>query len=187
MFTSNLFLTLWFPTRGAIISCTIGKRRSTAAKSSSHPGIDVYFYRCAWAVGNFCLDWVEQTLKPAIEGRFLFCENLSGQITEEFAQKVAEIGGICWHDLTNTTDIWQPVDARHAEQLKVNIKFEQFKWLNSDENAEDRHGVNQSLTASEKSILLTEWIGKTYKNLLNNKYDGFRCSVVGHLKKTVAF
>ena len=123
---------------------------------------------------KFCIELVERTLKPAVDGSFvLFCDNLSGQIADDFKRKVSEIGGVCWYGVPNATDIWQPVDAGYAEQLKVQIKHEHFKWLDSEENAEKWYNVDNTFSASERRILLTRWIGNAY-NLIDTRFYDFR-------------
>ena len=67
---------------------------------------------------------------------------MSGQTTDEFKQKVAEIEGLCWYGVPNATDIWQPVDAGYAQKLKVLIRSEHYRWLDCDENAEKLYGVD---------------------------------------------
>ena len=104
----------------------------------------------------------------------MFCDNLSGQIVDDFKRKVSEIGGVCWYGVPNATDIWQPVDAGYAEQLKVQIKHEHFKWLDSEENAEKWYNVHNTFSASERRILLTHWIGNAYNNLIDTRFDDFR-------------
>ena len=50
--------------RIAIIFRGQGKRITEAEKDSWHKDVDVYFQKCAWADTNFCVEWVERTLKP---------------------------------------------------------------------------------------------------------------------------
>lgn len=62
-----------------------GKRISEVEKSSWHPEVDVFFQKNAWADTEFCVKWVEQTLQPIVENRFvLFLDNLTGQISDDF-------------------------------------------------------------------------------------------------------
>ena len=104
----------------------------------------------------------------------MFCDNISGQIADDFKRKVSEIGGVCWYGVPNATDIWQPVDAGYAEHLKVQIKHEHFKWFDSEENAEKWYNIDNTFSASERRILLTHWIANAYNNLIDTRFDDFR-------------
>ena len=66
----------------------------------------------------------------------LFCDNLTGQVSSEFKEVVAKLGGVVWYGLPGATDLWQPVDAGYAQILKVLIGQAQRKWLDDEENAE---------------------------------------------------
>ena len=118
-----------------------------------------------------CVKWVVKTLKPVVDSRFvLFLDNLSGQVAEEFKQAIANTGGVCWY----ATDNWQPVDAGYAELLKVKVRQERCKWLDSDENSIKWYRVDNKFTASDRRILITHWIGDAYQSLLDKKSDSFR-------------
>ena len=66
--------------RVGIIFRGLGKRISAVEKSSWHQQVDVFFQQNAWADTEFCVKWVEKTLKPVVDSRFvLFLDNLSGQ------------------------------------------------------------------------------------------------------------
>lgn len=151
-----------------------GKRLSAVEKASWHADVDVYFQQNAWADTDFCVQWVNKTLKPVVQGRFvLFVDNLTGQVADKFKEAVADAGGVCWYGLPGATDIWQPVDAGYAELLKVKVRQEHYKWLDSEENVDKWYGVD-NFTASERRILITHWVGEAYKTLLDSKYETFR-------------
>ena len=135
----------------AIIFRGSGKRISEVEKASWHPQIYVFFQKCTWADTNFCCDLVERNLKPSVDERFvLFCDNIGGQISDEFKKSVSDIGGIYWFGVKGATDIWQPVDAGYAERFKSMAKQAQYDWLDSDDNAEKWYGTDTSFTASER-------------------------------------
>ena len=63
--------------RVCIIFRGLGKRISDVEKSSWHPQVDIFFQQNAWADTEFCVKWVEKTLKPVVDSRFvLFLDNL---------------------------------------------------------------------------------------------------------------
>ena len=104
---------------------------------------------------------------------FIFVNNLKAQVADEIKQAVANTGGVCWYGLPCATDIWQPVDAGYAELLKVKVRQEHYKWLDSEENADQWNGID-NFTASDRQILLMHWVDEGYKTLLDSKYDKFR-------------
>ena len=131
--------------------------------------MDVYFQKNAWADTGFCVKWAKSTLKPSVEGRFvLFLDNLEGQIAEEFKKEVANAGGVCWYGLPGATDIWQPVDAGYAELVKVKVRQAHYKW----------HGEDNQCTASERRILITDWVGQANNALVDERYDRFRREIL---------
>ena len=56
-----------------------------------------------------------------------------------------------------------PVDAGYAELLKVKVRQAHYQWLDLDENADKWYGEENRFTASESHILITQWVGETYK------------------------
>ena len=149
----------------------MGKRISEAEKLSWHPDVDVFFQLNAWADTKFCLGWVEKTLKSVVKEHFvLFLDNLNSQTSDEFKEAVANLDGVCWYGVCwygvpGVTDIWQPVDAGYAELLKVKIRQEHYNWLDSDENTDKWYGLDQKISASDRRILITHWVGEAYKSL----------------------
>ena len=67
----------------------------------------------------------------------------------------------------------QPVDAGYGQLLKVKIKQEFFRWIEDDKNCENWYG-EAMLTASEKRVLITRWVGDAYREFLSSKHDGLR-------------
>ena len=113
-------------------------------------------------------------MKPVVQGRFvIFVDKLKAQVADEFKQAVVNAGGVCLYGLPSATDIWQPVDAGYAELLKVKVKQEHYKWLDSEENADKWYGID-NFKAPDRRILLMHRVGETYKTLLHSKYDKFR-------------
>ena len=67
-----------------------------------------------------------------------------------------------------------PVDAGYAELLKVEVRQAHYQWLDLDENADKWYREENRFTASERQILITQWVGEAYKALLEAKYAKFR-------------
>ena len=124
----------------------------------------------------FCVEWAKKPLKSAIEEEdhfVLFCNNLQGQISDGFKDAVGALDGLVWYGVANATDIWQPIDAGYAQLLKMSIKQEFFKWLDDDDSVDRWYGESIS-PASEKRILITNWVGKAYRMICSSKYDTLR-------------
>ena len=114
-------------------------------------------------------------IKSSTNAEFvLFCDNLEGQIADDFRETVRALNGIPWYGVKNDTDIWQPVDGGYAATLKALVKQEFFKWLDDVENCEKWYGVDSKITATEKRILISHWCGNAYRKLTSSKYDDFR-------------
>lgn len=127
-----------------------------------------------------CVEWVEKTLSAAVkeDDRFvLFCDNLTGQVADQFKEAVSKLGGVVWYGLPGATDFWQPVDAGYAQLLKTLIGQAQRRWLDDDDNAEKWYGHDKSFTTKERRILLTHWAGEAYKKLISREYDNLRLRV----------
>ena len=152
-----------------------GKRITEDERQAWHDNVDVYFQENAWADTVFSVDWVNKTFKDVAEkeSRFvLFCDNLSAQTSDEFKDAVSKLGGIVWYGLTNATDLWQPVDGGFAELLKTLVNQQQSSWLDSDENADKWY--NGKISAKERRILITHWVGAAYEKISSAEYHDFR-------------
>ena len=90
--------------RPAIIfrSDSEGKCINKQEKTKYHPGVDIYWQKSAWADTRVSLEWIEKTLKPAVQNEqnsefLLLCDNLTCQTTEEFKKAVRDINGLVWY------------------------------------------------------------------------------------------
>jgi len=167
------------PRLGIIFRGT-GKRISEDEKAAYHPDVDVYYQENAWADTKMCVEWVEKTLSAAVkeDDHFvLFCDNLTGQVADQFKEAVSKLGGVVWYGLPSATDLWQPVDAGFAQLLKTLIGQAKRRWLDDDDNAEKWHGHDKSFTTKERRILPTHWAGEAYKKLISREYDNLRLRV----------
>ena len=126
----------------------------------------------------FSLEWAERTLKPFVNkdtGKFiLFLDNLSAHVHSDFRDAVKALHSLAWFCEPGATDIWQAVDGGYASTLKALIRNEFFNWLDDDENMKKWYGEDSHITASEKGILVTHWVGNAYRKLTSSKYDSFR-------------
>ena len=108
-----------------------------------------------------------------LEHFVLFCDNLSIQTHEDFKAKISSMGDVVWFGVPNGTDLWQPVDAGFGQLLKTLINHKFTEWLEGDQNADRWYG-HTSFTARERRILISNWAGNAYNDLIGEKYEGFR-------------
>ena len=154
-------------------------RITAKEKAAYHPDVDVYWQPKAWADGGFYNQYIERTLKPAfahLGGEvLLFCDNLACQTTPEFRQKVRSIANArVWNYPANVTDLLQPIDAGLGRCLKLETGVELADWLDHDDNLEKYE--NNQLTASDRRVLMTRWVGAAHARLLpqwQNRHSAF--------------
>ena len=103
----------------------------------------------------------------------MFCDRLAGQNNAVFRESIAKLNEIVWYDLTNATDLWQPVDAGYDEKLKTMVKHSFFDWLDDDNNSDRWYGVKK-FTVSKRCILLSHLIGNACRKFVESKCDSFR-------------
>ena len=163
--------------RIAIIFRGTGKRVRQDEQNAWHPDVDVLWQENAWADTACSVEWVNKTLKSAAkttEKFVLFVDNLTAQQTEEFKDAVAGQNGIVWYGLRNATDLWQVVDAGIAQTLKVLVGHNYQQWLDEGENADLWFGLHKGLSAMQRRILITHWVGNAWKRLCGPEYTNLR-------------
>ena len=109
---------------------------------------------------------------PAAQN-LLLMDNLHGQTTEvvpTYLHKVCNM--LLWHLPAGCTDEVQPIDAGYGRRLKVNTGQALDEWF--------RHGDNllklecNALTASERLVLITNWVGEATDRIDKLPYDQAR-------------
>ena len=123
----------------------------------------------------FSLEWVETTLKPFVNkdtgNLILFLDDLSAHVDSNFCDVVKAFRSLVWFGEPGSTDIWQPVDGRYASILKALIRNEFFDWPDNNENMKKWYREDLHITANERRILVTHWVGNAYRKLTSSKYD----------------
>ena len=140
--------------------------------------VDIYFQQNAWADTEFSVKWATDTLHKAVSNLdefVLFCDNLAAQISEPFKEKIRELNGIVWYGLANATNVWQPVDCGYGQLYKAQISIAQEEWLEDDDNVELWLGNgDKKLTASDRRVLISHWLGEAHRKIVNTVYDRVR-------------
>ncbi|CAN0033077.1 unnamed protein product, partial [Pylaiella littoralis] len=159
--------------RPCVIFRRTGKRITAVEKAAWHPEVDVEWQACAWADSSFCNSWAKNTYRKAVcgtsltppkEESILFADNLHGQTTEEFRRILKQdCNTLLWLVPPRCTDEVQPVDAGYGRLFEVYVRKELDVFLPEGDNVE--RWESNKLTASDRRILLTQWIGRAAKKL----------------------
>ena len=166
--------------KAEIIFRGTGKQIKAHEKAAYHKDVAIFWQKNAWADTDVCVEWVKTTLKEGVEAAkdgdhefVLLCDNLEGQTSDAFKNAVRGINGVVYYGPTGATDIWQPIDSGYGALMKRLISQQQDAWLECDENMEKWIG-NQKLTASDRRVLITHWVGEANKVLQGDDYASFR-------------
>lgn len=167
-----------FGPSGEAMRCAIifrGKGRvSKVERAAYDERVDVFFQPNAWADDNFCLEWAKRCFRPSVMaasgGRVpeaqtvLLADNLHGQTTEQFREYLyKECNTLLWLYASQCTDELQPVDAGYGRRIQVGVGVKLDLWLEHGENLQKWE--NGSLTASERRVLLTHWVGAVVEEI----------------------
>ena len=74
-----------------------------------------------------------------------------------------------WCGLKNATYLWQVVNAGIAQTLKILSGHNYQKWLDEGDNVDIWFGHQKGLTAMERRILITQWVGNAWQELCSSK------------------
>ena len=133
----------------------------------------VMFQAKAWADRKFITDWCTQHFIPFVTSQLplhsekvFFCDNLDAQVQPVFLAILRSINCFRWLLPVKSTSETQPVDAGLGRLLKYLISVEFEEWLEIDENLD--LWETGKLTASEKRILVTRFVGSAWEKLFSN-------------------
>lgn len=100
-------------------------------------------------------------------------DNLHAQTTPAFKDYLAKhCNTLAWYFPANTTDELQPVDAGAGRMLKVEVGNQQDAWLEQSDNIE--RWESNKLTASDRRVLTTQWVGAAMQKLDEREEYRFR-------------
>ena len=166
--------------KAEIIFRGTGKQIKASEKAAYHKDVAIFWQKNAWADTDVSVEWVKTTLKEGAEAAqdgdtefVLLCDNLEAQTSDSFQDAVRNINGVVWYGPTGATDIWQPIDSGYGALMKRLIGQQQDAWLECDDNMEKWIG-NQKLTASDRRVLISHWVGEANKKLQGDEYAAFR-------------
>ncbi|CAB1103214.1 unnamed protein product [Ectocarpus sp. CCAP 1310/34] len=157
-----------------------GKRISLVQKAAYHKDVDVFFQENAWADQKFCMEWAKRSYREGLmHGRgelskarsILIMDSLYAQTTDEFKEYLAkECNTLAWYGPSEWTDEVQPVDAGAGRFFKVEAGRQVDMWFEQSDNLE--RWETAALTASDRRVLITQWIGAAMARL--NSQQAFR-------------
>ncbi|CAB1106446.1 unnamed protein product [Ectocarpus sp. CCAP 1310/34] len=160
-----------------------GKRISPVEKAAYHKDVDVFFQENTWADQKFCMEWAKRSYREGLmRGRgeppkarsILIMNNLHAQTTDEFREYLAkECNTLAWYGPSECTDEVQPVDTGAGRFIKVEAGRQMDMWLEQSDNLErGERWETAALTASDRRVLITQWIGAAMARL--NSQQAFR-------------
>ena len=164
--------------RISVIFRGTGKRISPVEEAAYHKNVDVFFQENAWADQKFCMEWAQRpNRKNLMRGRghlpqerpILLMDNLHAQTTDAFKEFLSEhCNTLASYFPANNTDEVQPVDAGVGRMLKVEVGKQLDIWLGQADNLEKWE--SNKLTASDRRVLITQWVGPAM-NIVDNRPD----------------
>ena len=138
------------------------------------------FQEKAWVDIKTCNELAEIYFGPYLhenhsdEETLLYCDNLDAQVQPVFLDILKTFS--CSRFLTppDCTELTQAVDAGLGRNLKVLTAKEMDEWMEVKDNLEKWE--NGKLSASDKRILITQWVGAAWEKLFSDdSYHPGRC------------
>ena len=141
-------------------------------KSMYDERVDVYFQKAGWIDEEVNIKWVSNTSVPGMEKseeeKIMFADNASFQCAQTFHEKCrGELNTVVYLLPSNHTDKVQPIDAGFGNEIKKKIGENLERWLEKDDNVDKWH---DKLSARERRILMTQWLGDAW-DVLKSKSD----------------
>ena len=157
-----------------------GKGNISELEQAAYPdGLVVLWQDKAWVDRPIAVEWVEQVIEPFIKAErragvaddatryLLLQDNLDSQKQPEYINLLKK-WAVDDHKLPpNETDQVQPIDRGLGRHIKIYIGQQMDEWMDVDENL-DKWESN-SLTASDRRILLANWYFKATNKALEGE------------------
>ena len=162
----------------AIIFRGTGARIPIAEKRAYDSRVVVQFQPKAWMDREVATDWAERVWEPLKESlpgdseALLFLDNLDAHRFDGFLRRLRRARSLARFLVPNCTDIIQPVDAGGGALFIMLYSEEQDKWLDIDAHLELWESAK--LSAGQRRILMTQWVGAAWDVFNSPKYDNAR-------------
>ena len=104
------------------------------------------------------------------EDKVMFCDNLEAQTTQSFLDLLHEVNCSRYLQPPESTDLIQAVDAGLGRLTKFQVGRQFDDWMDKEDNLQKWE--DGKITASEKRILITKWVGEAWEIIFKSgKYD----------------
>ena len=165
-----------------------GRRISQDERDAYHPGVKVIWQRKAWFDQTTQLKWFGSVMTPWLKRHFVdpssgelmetlgTCDSLAASKCDAFVNVANEVRHRVYHGPKNFTEHWQACDRGPGQLVKTYAKVEQDTWLLRKKNWQ--LWSKNKLTASQRRILMTKWIGKAYEKLIRDKSSSIQKAMV---------
>ncbi|CAN0139847.1 unnamed protein product, partial [Heterosigma akashiwo] len=153
----------------SIIFRGTGKRIKGEERAAYDPRVCVFFQPKAWADREFTNKWTREQLLPFIEQEcggsesMVIWDNLDSQTTDSFLNLLRSKGASRNLVPAKKTENTQPVDGGLGQHAKVLTAKQMDSWMDDPENLEKWE--NESISASEKRVLITWWVGAAWEKI----------------------
>jgi hypothetical protein len=168
----------------AIIFRGKGKRISKEERAAWDKRVHVYHQLKAWYDGVVGDEWTVRTFAPCtsyhqnkrnlaeVEESVIFTDNLKTQTKKEWRRLLWKVARTKSHLFpTGVTDELQTIDDCIGNMVKTHMGRSHTEWL-AETDANGRSNLERMLarevTASERRILLTRWLGDAWDHVMEN-------------------
>ena len=150
-----------------------------------HPNVHVSFSPKAWMNDDTARCWMDEVVEPYVNANLsggeqwlLTMDNVRTQKKKWFVRRIAAMRGTCAYGPQGESQHWQPIDAGHLGAVLKEIARGFFEtWLEGSATDGFPNYVRwqtNSLTATDKRIMLTWVYGNAYERLCSPQYDTLR-------------
>ena len=154
-----------------------GKRISAVEKALWDPRVFVMFQENAWVDRATNDNYTKHVICPFMleehpleEDKVMFCDNLEAQTTQSFLDLLHEVNCSRYLQPPESTDLIQAVDAGLGRLTKFQVGRQFDDWMDKEDNLQKWE--DGKITASEKRILITKWVGEAWEIIFKSgKYD----------------
>jgi hypothetical protein len=150
---------------------------ASAEKAAYDPRVCVQFQRKAWMDRPAGLEWIQRVWEPLVKKlpcgeKLLLLDNLDAHVDMPFRAALRANNTLAWFLPPGCTDFLQPVDAGAGRTIVSLYMEAQDIWLDKDENLELWETCK--LTASQRRILMTQWLGAAWDKFNSAHFDRAR-------------
>ena len=131
------------------------------------PDVRVLWQAKAWADTDTCVRWANgpfaEFVKDQLKGgdSLMLADNLNSQTKDSFVDAMRAQKSVMKFGPKGATNVWQPVDHHIGRVYGRLVGTYYDEWMEKEFDTI----VDGKVTASERRILLTKWVGRAYRQL----------------------